>query len=182
MAVEVNLEKYGHRKKGFLGFSWTSFFFGFFVPIFRVDLVGFLIFVSPYLLMIVDLFVIGTGINDRDTVTIAIAIIISILSVILRIITNLILPFIYNRFYTKSLLKKGYLPPEDDDYSNAILKGNRYLEYTNEDLLDKEKMERYKLIIEEYEKERKKDLHTVVMVFVLIGVLIAIFAFMASYK
>ena len=36
--------------------------------------------------------------------------------------------------------------------------------------------------IEEYEKERKKDLHTVIMVFVLIGVLIAIFAFMASYK
>ena len=180
MAVEVNLEKYGHRKKGFLGFSWTAFFFGFFVPIFRGDLVGFLIFVSPYLLITMNLFVIGTGVNDRDTFTIVITI--SILSVILRIITNLILPFIYNKFYTKDLLKKGYLPPEDDDYSNAILKGNRYLEYTNEDLLDKEKMERYRLIIEEYEKERKKDLHTVIMVFVLIGFLIAVFAFMASYK
>ena len=174
MAVEVNLEKYGHRKKGFLGFSWTSFFFGFFVPIFRVDLVGFLIFVSPYLLMIVDLFVIGTGINDRDTVTIAIAIIISILSVILRIITNLILPFIYNRFYTKSLLKKGYLPPEDDDYSNAILKGNRYLEYTNEDLLNKEKMERYIGIFEEYKKERTKDFINFILIVILLILLIAI--------
>ncbi|WP_338982887.1 hypothetical protein LDK15_08130 [Fusobacterium nucleatum] len=181
MAVEVNLEKYGHRKKGFLGFSWTSFFFGFFVPIFRVDLVGFLIFVSPYLLMIMDLFVIGTGINDRDTVTIAIAIIISILSVILRIITNLILPFIYNRFYTKSLLKKGYLPPEDDDYSNAILKGNRYLEYTNKDLLDKEKMERYRLIIEEYEKERKNNNITLIIFFGSLIFIIVFFIFMASY-
>ena len=96
-------------------------------------------------------------------------------------ILRIIFSFIYNDFYTKGLLKRGYLPLEDDDYSNAILKGTGYLEYTNEDLLDKEKMERYKLIIEEYEKERKKDLHTVIMVFVLIGFLIAVFAFMASY-
>ena len=96
-------------------------------------------------------------------------------------ILRIIFSFIYNDFYTKGLLKEGYLPPEEDEYSNAILKGNRYLEYTKEDLLDKEKLERYRLIIEEYERERKKDLHTVIMVFVLIGVLIAIFAFMASY-
>ena len=151
MAIEVNLEKYGHRKKGFLGFSWTAFFFNFFVPLFRGDFKGFLIFIFP------------------------------IIFVIPVFIVRFIFPFFYNHFYTKDLLKKGYLPPEDDDYSNAILKGNRYLEYTNEDLLDKEKMERYKLIIEEYEKERKKDLHTVIMVFVLIGFLIAFFYFMASY-
>ena len=101
--------------------------------------------------------------------------------IILIPILRVIFSFIYNDFYTKNLLKEGYLPPEDDEYSNAILKGNRYLEYTNEDLLDKEKMERYRLIIEEYEKERKNDLYSVIMVFVLIGVLIAIFAFMASY-
>ena len=102
--------------------------------------------------------------------------------IILIPILRIIFSFIYNDFYTKGLLKEGYLPPEEDEYSNAILKGNRYLEYTKEDLLDKEKLERYRLIIEEYENERKKDLHTVIMVFVLIGVLIAIFAFMASYK
>ena len=96
-------------------------------------------------------------------------------------ILRIIFSFIYNDFYTKGLLKEGYPPPEEDEYSNAILKGNRYLEYTKEDLLDKEKLERYRLIIEEYERERKKDLHTVIMVFVLIGFLIAVFAFMASY-
>ena len=101
--------------------------------------------------------------------------------IILIPILRIIFSFIYNDFYTKGLLKEGYLPPEEDEYSNAILKGNRYLEYTKEDLLDKEKLERYRLIIEEYERERKKDLHTVIMVFVLIGFLIAVFAFMASY-
>ena len=80
------------------------------------------------------------------------------------------------------MIKEGYLPPKDDDYSNAILKGTGYLEYTDEDLLDKEKMERYKVIIEEYENERKKDMHTIIIVFALIGVIIAFFYFMASYS
>ena len=83
--------------------------------------------------------------------------------------------------YTKKLLRQGYLPPEDDDYSNALLKGNRYLEYTNKELLDKEKMERYRLIIEEYENERKKDNTTIIIVFALIALLVALFFFMASY-
>ena len=80
------------------------------------------------------------------------------------------------------MIKEGYFPPKDDDYSNAILKGTGYLEYTDEDLLDKEKMERYKVIIEEYKNERKKDMHTIIIVLVLIGILIAFFYFMASYK
>ena len=171
MAVEVNLEKYGHRKKRFIGFSWTAFFFNFFVPIFRLDFIGFLIFVSPYLLIIIMLlFIFIIGSNDENIIIAFI-----VLFGIFKLITRLIFPFIYNSFYTKNLLKKGYLPLEDDDYSNAILKGNRYLEYTNEDLLDNEKIERYRLIIEEYERERKKDLYSIIMVFVLIGFLILFF-------
>ena len=50
MAIEVNLEKYGHKKKGFLGFSWTAFFFNFWVPIFRADFKWFLIFIFPLFL------------------------------------------------------------------------------------------------------------------------------------
>ena len=177
MAIEVNLEKYGHKKKGFLGFSWTAFFFNFFVPLFRLDFVGFLIFVSPYLIAAVLASFIYIKKFDSENVIVSAA----VFSAILRALSRLILPFFYNKMYTQKLLKQGYLPPEDDEYSNAILKGNKYLEYTNEDLLDKEKMERYRLIIEEYEKERKNDLYSVIMVFFLIGVLIAIFAFMASY-
>jgi len=178
MAIEVNLEKYGHKKKGFLGFSWTAFFFNFFVPLFRLDFVGFLIFISSYLIIAVIVsFILITGVNDENTILVS-----SVISLILKLISRLVLPFYYNKMYTRKLLKQGYLPPVDDDYSNAILKGTGYLEYTDEDLLDKEKMERYKVIIEEYENERKKDMHTIIIVFALIGVLIAFFYFMASYS
>ena len=178
MAIEVNLEKYGHKKKGFLGFSWTAFFFNFFVPLFRLDFLGFFIFIFPYLIIaIIILFTIITGINNENAIFALI-----IICSILKFISRFVFPFIYNKFYTKGLIKEGYLPPKDDEYSNAILKGTGYLEYTDEDLLDKEKMERYKVIIEEYENERKKDMHTIIIVFALIGVLIAFFYFMASYS
>ena len=178
MAIEVNLEKYGHKKKGFLGFSWTAFFFNFFVPLFRLDFLGFFIFISPYLIIaIIILFTIITGINNENAIFALI-----IICSILKFISRFVFPFIYNKFYTKGLIKEGYLPPKDDDYSNAVLKGTGYLEYTNEDLLDEEKMERYKVIIEEYNNERKKDMHTIIIVFALIGVLIAFFYFMASYS
>ncbi len=89
-------------------------------------------------------------------------------------ILRIIFSFIYNDFYTKGLLKEGYLPPEEDEYSNAILKGNRYLEYTKEDLLDKEKMERYIGIFEEYKKERTKDFINFILTAILLILLITI--------
>ena len=44
MAVKVKLEKDGFKKDAYVGFSWTTFFFGFWVPSFRLDLKGFLQF------------------------------------------------------------------------------------------------------------------------------------------
>ncbi len=37
MAQEVNLVKNNIRRAGLVGFSWTTLFFGFFVPLFRGD-------------------------------------------------------------------------------------------------------------------------------------------------
>ena len=88
-------------------------------------------------------------------------------------ILRIIFSFIYNDFYTKALVKEGYLPPKDDEYSNAIVKGHKFLEYTEEELLDKEKMERYNKIFEEYKQERSKDFINFVLTAILLILLLA---------
>ena len=192
MAIQINLEKYGHKKKGYLSFSWTSLFFNFLVPLFRLDIKWFFIFISPYLfLYIMTFFIIDSSwlfilISSHFAVYPTFILLLDyyhsinhlttpiFIMIILIPILRIIFSFIYNDFYTKGLLKEGYLPPEEDEYSNAILKGNRYLEYTKEDLLDKEKLERYRLIIEEYQQERKKDLINFILIVILLILLIAL--------
>ena len=193
MAIEVNLEKYGHKKKGFLGFSWTAFFFNFFVPLFRLDFKWFFIFLLPYLFLYIITF------KEIDTsIFLTSAFILPYIKkapafitlldyyyyidylntfifimVVLLPVSRLIFSFIYNDFYTKALVKEGYLPPKDDEYSNAIVKGHKFLEYTEEELLDKEKMERYNKIFEEYKQERTKDFINFVLTAILLILLIA---------
>ena len=163
MAIEVNLEKYGHKKKGFLGFSWTAFFFNFWVPIFRADVKWLFIFIFPFIFV-----ALGAHLDlDFDNNFIAFIFIFPVF------VSKFVFPFIYNKFYTKGLIKEGYLPPKDDEYSNAIVKGHKFLEYTEEELLDKEKMERYNKIFEEYKQERTKDFINFVLTAILLILLIA---------
>ena len=189
MAIKINLEKYGHKKKGYLSFSWTSLFFDFFVPLFRLDFK----FLLPYLFLYIITF------KEIDTsIFLTSAFILPYIKkapafitlldyyyyidylntfifimVVLLPLSRLIFSFIYNDFYTKALVKEGYLPPKDDEYSNAIVKGHKFLEYTEEELLDKEKMERYNKIFEEYKQERTKDFINFVLTAILLILLIA---------
>ena len=50
MAIDIDLEKNGYKKKSFLGFSYTTYFFYSIVPIFRIDVKGFLIISAVWLL------------------------------------------------------------------------------------------------------------------------------------
>ena len=146
MAIEVKLEKYGHKKHGFLGFSWTAFFFNFFVPLFRGDFKWFLIFLLAIISFVVWFFIAKN----------------------------------YNRDYTNKLLNQGYMAAEDDDYALAILKKYGYLEYTNEELRDNNKMELYKNIIETVKKDEKKKLYifiTYIIVIILFNVVPAVIAY-----
>lgn len=87
MAAEINLQKGNLIKKGFVGFSWTTFFFGFFVPLFRGDWLWFAVMFALGLM--------SCG------------------------IANIILAFMYNKFYTVKLLENGWEPA--DDFSRNIL-------------------------------------------------------------
>ena len=50
MATTVNLARDGNLAKGFVGFSWTTLFFGFFVPLIRGDWKWFFIIIIAALL------------------------------------------------------------------------------------------------------------------------------------
>jgi hypothetical protein len=83
MATQVNLKNDQNvLAKGFVGFSWTVLFFGFFVPLCRGDWKWFLI------MLLVCALSLG--------------------------LANLVLCFVYNKIYTKSLLIDKHFSPADD--------------------------------------------------------------------
>ena len=87
MATEVRLKHKdtGIIKNGYFGFSWTTFFFGFFPALFRSD---FITFIGGFIILVIlALATFGVG----------------------ALIAQLIWAFMYNKYYTLKLLEKGYV-------------------------------------------------------------------------
>ncbi|MBT9777009.1 DUF2628 domain-containing protein [Clostridium sp. MCC353] len=89
----------GQVKEVKIGFSWTTFFFGFFVPLLRGDFVWALIMF--FAAIIVGFFTAGIG----------------------GLVFNIIISAFYNKIYTQGLIKKGFSPASSADEQALRSKG-----------------------------------------------------------
>ncbi len=79
----------GVTKEVKYGFSWTTFFFGFIVPLVRGDIKWALIMIA--ISVVVGSFTFGIG----------------------TLVSGIIFSFVYNKIYIKELLEKGYRPANE---------------------------------------------------------------------
>ena len=172
MAIKVKLEKDGFIKDGFVGYSWTSLFLNVWVPAFRLDFDGFIIFFIVYLIeTILPAFIMITLIRTQNINNLSS---ISIFQFSLYIV-NVIVGFWYNKYYTQKMLKNGWKLLENDDYSSAILKGYRYLDYTESEISDNNKMQEYsKIIAEVKRKERNKLIYFLLAIGLIICLIVCL--------
>ncbi|GHR79664.1 hypothetical protein VN1274_12750 [Helicobacter pylori] len=123
MATTINLKKGNLIKKGFVGFSWTTLFFNFWVSVIRGDAKwAIVMFIFLFCYSFVVVVTIGGMFADTDIdkipddELIGIFLIVSLGSIII----NIIFAFTYNKQYTTRLLESGYEPT--DEYSRGILR------------------------------------------------------------
>lgn len=103
-ALKINLSKAGLTKEVKVGFSWTTFFFGFFPALFRGDLkwAAIMFIIS----LLIGGFTAGIG----------------------ALVSGIVFSFIYNKIYIKELIEKGYQPA--DEQARAALESNQIISAT----------------------------------------------------
>ena len=162
MAIKVRLEKEGQLKNAFVGFSWTTFFFGFWVPLFRGKLKDFAYFFMFFLCKIIifavlakemfDIFYIGV---EESKLEISYYIIVPFILMTALYPIDVFLAYTYNKYSTTNMFKEGFYLIENDEYSAAILKDYTYLPYTEEEFADEELLKRYEQHVKKARKSEK---------------------------
>ena len=178
MSVRINLEKDGKKESGFMGFSWTLLFWGFWVPLFRGRKKDFGLFFLFFLVKIgiIVLTVKGQFRAQRNMEMFGfykpsyILLIPTLIFVIIEVI-EVWLVYYYNRYCTNTLLANGYYPEENDEYSIALLKEFTYIPYTKEELEDKSIREKYKKFSNFARKEEENKFKIFFAIWLIISVI-----------
>jgi len=162
MAIKVRLEKEGQLKNAFVGFSWTTFFFGFWVPLFRGKLKDFTYFFMFFLCKIIIFAVLAKEIFDiayigieESKFEISYYIIVPFILMTALYPIDIFLAYAYNKYSTTNMFKEGFYLIENDEYSAAILKDYTYLPYTEEEFADEELLKRYEQHVKKARKSEK---------------------------
>lgn len=162
MAIKVRLEKEGQLKNAFVGFSWTTFFFGFWVPLFRGKLKDFAYFFMFFLCKIIIFAVLAKEIFDiayigieESKFEISYYIIVPFILMTALYPIDIFLAYSYNKYSTTNMFKEGFYLIENDEYSAAILKDYTYLPYTEEEFADEELLKRYEQHVKKARKSEK---------------------------
>ncbi len=116
MAKEIMLVKEGIHETGYVGFSWTMFFFGFWVPLVRKDYKIAIILMTGRLLseFFERIFLITPLLSEAFGRVITLDNEFWFTIGRFWFIINLINCFWYNKYYTKNLIKKGFVPETED--------------------------------------------------------------------
>lgn len=162
MAIKVRLEKEGQLKNAFVGFSWTIFFFGFWVPLLRGKLKDFAYFFMFFLCKIIIFAVLAKEMFDivyigveESKFEISYYIIVPFILMTALYPIDIFLAFSYNKYSTTNMFKEGFYLIENDEYSAAILKDYTYLPYTEEEFADEELLKRYEQHVKKARKSEK---------------------------
>ena len=181
MAVKVKLEKDGFKKDAYVGFSWTTLFLGIWVPSFRLDLKGFLVFLGIMLFQTsVLLLAIIKFLNDFRVEVVPIFFFLFLGT---GYIVGFLLAFFYNKIYTKNMLLDGWKPMDNDEYSLTILANYGYIDYEI-DAQDEEKIARCKGYIRETKREERRKwlIFLIPMFMTVLSIVVSIIGLIALIK
>lgn len=181
MAIKVRLEKEGQVKNAFVGFSWTTFFFGFWVPLFRGKLKDFAYFFMFFLCKIIIFAVLAKEMFDivyigveESKFEISYYIIVPFILMTALYPIDIFLAFSYNKYSTTNMFKEGFYLIENDEYSAAILKDYTYLPYTEEEFADEELLKRYEQHVKKARKSEKNKCVVAIIIMASYQVFIAV--------
>ena len=181
MAIKVRLEKEGQLKNAFVGFSWTTFFFGFWVPLFRGKLKDFAYFFMFFLCKIIIFAVLAKEIFDiayigieESKFEISYYIIVPFILMTALYPIDVFLAYTYNKYSTTNMFKEGFYLIENDEYSAAILKDYTYLPYTEEEFANEELLKRYEQHVKKARKSEKNKCVVAIIIMASYQVFIAV--------